>query len=58
VPWVCITAPILTYFLRLYSQQLLFGYKMGFEVLLVVAGLTMLGLWAVTPRTEPTGPKA
>jgi Na+/proline symporter len=58
VPWVCITAPILTYFLRLYSQQLLFGYKMGFEVLLVVAGLTMLGLWAVTPRKEPTGPKA
>ena len=48
VPWVCIAAPILTYFLRLYSEELLFGYKMGFEVLLVVAGLTMLGLWAAS----------
>lgn len=44
VPWICIAAPILTYVLRLYSEELFFGYKMGFEVLLVVAGLTMLGL--------------
>ncbi|MBZ0207020.1 MAG: sodium:solute symporter [Flavobacteriales bacterium] len=55
VPLVCIAAPIVTYFIRMYSQQLFFGYKMGFEVLLVVAGLTMLGLWAVSSRrvTEP-----
>ncbi|MCC6839434.1 MAG: sodium:solute symporter [Flavobacteriales bacterium] len=46
VPWVCLAAPIITYFLRMYSQELFFGYKMGFEVLLVVAGLTILGLWA------------
>ncbi|MEO8732947.1 MAG: sodium:solute symporter [Flavobacteriales bacterium] len=44
VPLICIAAPIITYFLRMYSQQLFFGYKMGFEVLLVVAGITMLGL--------------
>jgi len=50
VPLVCIAAPIVTYFIRMYSQQLFFGYKMGFEVLLVVAGLTMLGLWAVSSR--------
>lgn len=50
VPWVCIAAPIITYFIRLYSKQLFFGYEMGFEVLLVVAGLTMLGLWAVSRR--------
>ncbi|MCB0758263.1 MAG: sodium:solute symporter [Flavobacteriales bacterium] len=55
VPLVCIAAPIVTYFIRMYSQQLFFGYKMGFEVLLVVAGFTMLGLWAVSSRrvTEP-----
>lgn len=46
VPWVCVAAPVITYFLRLYSEELFFGYRMGFEVLLVVAGLTMLGLWA------------
>ena len=50
VPWVCIAAPIITYFIRMYSQELFFGYKMGFEVLLVVAGLTMLGLWGVCSR--------
>jgi Na+/proline symporter len=44
VPLVCIAAPVIAYFLRMYSQQLFFGYKMGFEVLLVVAGITMLGL--------------
>jgi Na+/proline symporter len=44
VPVVCIAAPIATYFLRLYSKEIFFGYQMGFEVLLVVAALTMLGL--------------
>src|SRR5690606_1628796 len=44
VPWVCIAAPVITYFIRANSETLLFGYRMGFEVLLVVAGLTMVGL--------------
>jgi SSS family solute:Na+ symporter len=35
---------VITYFIRANSETLLFGYKMGFEVLLVVAGLTMVGL--------------
>ncbi len=50
VPYICIAAPIITFFIRRYSEELFFGYKMGFEVLLVVAGLTMLGLWAVSAR--------
>ncbi|HEX2616255.1 MAG TPA: sodium:solute symporter [Flavobacteriales bacterium] len=44
VPVICIAAPVITYVLRANSERWLFGYKMGFEVLLVVAGLTMLGL--------------
>lgn len=51
VPVVCIAAPIITYFLRANSETLLFGYKMGFEVLLVVAGLTMVGLHLIGQRT-------
>ncbi|MCB9164880.1 MAG: sodium:solute symporter [Flavobacteriales bacterium] len=51
VPVVCIAAPIITYFLRANSETLLFGYKMGFEVLLVVAGLTMVGLRLIGQRT-------
>lgn len=50
VPVVCIAAPLLTYVLRLYSKELFFGYQMGFEVLLVVAGLTMGGLALVRQR--------
>ncbi|MCC6936715.1 MAG: sodium:solute symporter [Flavobacteriales bacterium] len=44
VPVICIAAPIFTYFIRMYSKELLFGYQMGFEVLLVVAAITMVGL--------------
>lgn len=50
VPLVCIAAPVITYFIRDNSETLLFGYKMGFEVLLVVAGLTMLGSWLIRER--------
>jgi len=50
VPVVCIAAPIITYGLRQNAGTLLFGYKMGFEVLLVVAGLTMLGLSLIGQR--------
>ncbi len=46
-------APVITYFIRAHSETLLFGYKMGFEVLLVVAGLTMLGLWAARGKATP-----
>ena len=45
-----VAAPVLTYLLRMYSETLLFGYKMGFEVLLVVAGLTMVGLRLIGRR--------
>ncbi len=50
VPVVCIAAPLITYFIRANSETLLFGYKMGFEVLLVVALLTMIGLRAINDR--------
>jgi len=50
VPLVCIVAPVITYFLREHSKQLFFGYQMGFEVLLVVAALTMSGLALIGDR--------
>lgn len=42
---VCITAPILTYFVNAHSEQLLNGYKFGFELLLFNGLLTFIGLW-------------
>ncbi|MBK6832562.1 MAG: sodium:solute symporter [Flavobacteriales bacterium] len=55
VPLVCIAAPIVTYVLRMFSKEIFFGYQMGFEVLLVVAALTMAGLAALsrTSREMP-----
>ncbi len=49
VPWVCILAPAVTYVLATYSTTLFFGYQMGFELLLLNAALTMVGL-AALPR--------
>ncbi|MFB6307306.1 MAG: sodium:solute symporter [Flavobacteriales bacterium] len=45
IPFICILSPILSYFITTYSQQLLFGYQFGFELLLVNGGLTFLGLF-------------
>jgi Na+/proline symporter len=44
VPFVCILSPILSYLLNIYSEELLSGYKFGFEILIVNGGLTFLGL--------------
>ena len=45
VPLICIMSPILTYVLNVNSEQLLGGYKFGFELLLVNGLITFIGLW-------------
>jgi len=42
VPYIAIAAPIISYFIKLYSPQLLWGYQFGFE-LLIINGLLMFG---------------
>jgi SSS family solute:Na+ symporter len=47
VPLVAVIAPVITYLISSYSEELFFGYKFGFELLilngmLVVAGLFLL----------------
>ncbi len=44
VPWVCILSPILTYLISTNSETLLWGYKFGFELLLVNGLFTFLGM--------------
>ncbi|MFK8012247.1 MAG: sodium:solute symporter [Marinicellaceae bacterium] len=48
VPYLAIASPILTYFIDLYSEQLLFGYKFGFELLLANGLIMAIGLYAVS----------
>lgn len=48
VPYICISAPILTYVLNHFSEQIFFGYKFGFELLILNGLITFLGLWAIS----------
>ncbi len=45
VPAVCLLAPVLCYVLSTHSEAWFGGYRIGFELLLINAALTWLGLW-------------
>ena len=47
---ICLTAPVLCYFLSLYSADLFSGYKIGIELLLINGLLTFLGLYAISGK--------
>ena len=44
VPFIAILSPVISYLLDIYSEDLFFGYKFGFEILIVNGLLTFLGL--------------
>jgi Na+/proline symporter len=44
IPAICIASPIVCYVLNSYSAQLFSGYKFGFEMLIINALLTFIGL--------------
>lgn len=48
VPLVCLMSPVLSYVLSSHSQQWLWGYKFGFEILILNGLFTVLGLWALS----------
>lgn len=48
VPLVAILSPTLCAPLDYYSEQLFAGYQFGFEILLLNAALTIIGLWFVS----------
>jgi len=49
VPVICILAPALTYAIAQEASALL-GYKFGFELMLLNAGLTLAGLFGISTR--------
>ena len=55
VPYVAIAAPILCYGLEL-GMMNIYGYKMGYEMLLINGGLTVLGLWIISLRNNNNAP--
>jgi len=47
-PLVCILSPLITYLISSYSETLLFGYKFGFELLILNGLITFLGLLIIS----------
>ena len=50
VPVVVILSPILTYFISILPEKMGWKYQFSFELLLINAGLTFLGLWLIRRR--------
>ena len=44
VPFIAILSPVISYLLNIYSEELFFGYKFGFEILIMNGLLTFVGL--------------
>ncbi|MEN8202343.1 MAG: sodium:solute symporter [Bacteroidota bacterium] len=49
VPVVAVSAPIISVLLYFFSERL-FGFKFGFEILLINGSLTVLGLWLISKK--------
>mgnify|MGYP002859865990 CR=1 FL=1 len=50
VPFIAIASPVISYLLKTYSKELLWGYQFGFEILIVNGLLTFLGLLAFSHK--------
>ncbi|MEY8847455.1 sodium:solute symporter [Psychroserpens sp. XS_ASV72] len=49
---IAIVAPVLSYIINIYSEELLNGYQIGFEILIVNGLLTFLGLLLITTQSK------
>ena len=45
--FVCLISPLISYLVNIYSEELLFGYRFGFEILLLNGLLTFVGLFLI-----------
>ena len=50
VPYIAILSPVLCYLLDRYSQQLLNGYKFGFELLIINGLITFIALYVFSKK--------
>ncbi|MDR3094871.1 MAG: sodium:solute symporter [Bacteroidales bacterium] len=52
VPVIALLSPVVSYLLNAYSQKLLWGYKFGFELLIVNGFITFAGLWLCRQKRD------
>ena len=50
VPFVAVLSPILTYFVNMYSEQIFWGYKFSYELIIVNAFFTIAGLYIIREK--------
>ncbi|MDE7374222.1 MAG: sodium:solute symporter, partial [Odoribacter sp.] len=50
LPGVCLLAPVLSYVINRYSEQWLWGYRFGFEILLLNASICFAGLLLIRKK--------
>jgi len=48
--YVCIAAPVISYFINAYSKELFGGFTFGFLILAVNGLITFLGLWLISVK--------
>ncbi|MEP6796028.1 MAG: hypothetical protein ABJB16_16990, partial [Saprospiraceae bacterium] len=48
VLYICIAAPVISYLINTYSQELFGGLTLGFLILAVNGLLTFIGLWFIS----------
>lgn len=54
VPFIAVLSPIICYFINENSEELLFGYKIGFELLILNGIITFFGLLAISKKAIKT----
>ncbi len=47
VPYIAILSPVISYLIKIYSPQILGGYQIGFELLLINGIISFIGLLAI-----------
>lgn len=50
LPMVCLLSPVLSYLIHRYSEEWLWGYRFGFEILLLNGLLCFIGLFLIRER--------
>ncbi|MEN4760114.1 sodium:solute symporter [Chryseobacterium sp. C39-AII1] len=50
VPFICIAAPVISYFIDKYQETLFGEFKIGLELLIINGLLTFIGLWLIRKK--------
>ena len=52
VPFVCIIAPVICFFIDKFQKQLFGSFEVGLELLIINGLLTFIGLWMISHKQE------